>query len=155
MMMTSVIAVPRETLPALITGAGNQAARRFVEFFTVNIRNKNTRAAYARAAGAFLRWCEARGLADLRDVQPVHVAAYVETLQRANALNANAVPWLLLKATSATSGQGAGTFARVTYIQRVDIEGGLAPATGCDSSHAGAEAPADYQATYFFCIPRA
>jgi hypothetical protein len=27
-------------LPALITGAGHRAARRFVEFFTVNIRNR-------------------------------------------------------------------------------------------------------------------
>jgi site-specific recombinase XerD len=68
-------------LPALIAGAGERAARRFLEFFTVNIRNKNTRAAYARAAGAFLRWCDERGLSDLRDVQPVHVAAYIEALQ--------------------------------------------------------------------------
>jgi hypothetical protein len=45
-------------LPSLIAGAGKRAAWRFVEFFTVNIRNKNTRAAYARAAGDFLRWCE-------------------------------------------------------------------------------------------------
>jgi hypothetical protein len=27
-------------------------------FFTVNIHNANTRAAYDRAAGSFLRWCE-------------------------------------------------------------------------------------------------
>ena len=37
-------------LPALIAGAGDRAALRFLEFFTVNIRNRNTRAAYARAA---------------------------------------------------------------------------------------------------------
>jgi hypothetical protein len=37
-------------LPALIAGAGKRAAWRFVEFFTVNIRNPNTRAAYGRAA---------------------------------------------------------------------------------------------------------
>jgi hypothetical protein len=42
-------------LPALIAGAGDRAALRFLEFFTVNIRNKNTRAAYARAAADFLR----------------------------------------------------------------------------------------------------
>jgi len=71
--------------------------------------------------------------------------------QRANAPNANAVPWLLLKAASH---DGAGTFARVTYIQRVDTEGGMAPAAGCDKSRAGAEASADYQATYFFYVPR-
>lgn len=71
--------------------------------------------------------------------------------QRANAPNANAVPWLLLKATSH---EGAGAFARVTYIQRVDTVGGMAPAAGCDKSHAGAEASADYQATYFFYVAR-
>jgi hypothetical protein len=71
--------------------------------------------------------------------------------QRASAPNANAVPWLLLKAASH---EGDGAFARVTYIQRVDTEGGVAPAAGCDKSHAGAEASADYQATYFFYVPR-
>ncbi len=35
-------------LPALIAGAGDQAVLRFLEHFTVNIRNKNTRAAYAQ-----------------------------------------------------------------------------------------------------------
>jgi hypothetical protein len=35
-------------LPALINRAGEQAAWRFLEFFTVNIRNKNTRKAYGR-----------------------------------------------------------------------------------------------------------
>lgn len=69
-------------VPALIAGAGKPAARRFLEFFTVHIRNANTRAAYGRAAGAFLHWCEARGLAELHQVQPVHVAAYVEQLGR-------------------------------------------------------------------------
>jgi site-specific recombinase XerD len=71
------------TVPALIQGAGDRAAPRFLEFFTVNIRNPNTRAAYGRAATTFLRWCETRaGLADLRQVQPVHVAAYIEELQK-------------------------------------------------------------------------
>ncbi|MGA2740530.1 MAG: DUF3455 domain-containing protein [Bryobacteraceae bacterium] len=71
--------------------------------------------------------------------------------QHANAPSADAVPWLLLKATSH---EGSGTFAHVTYIQRVDTEGGLAPASGCDKSHAGAEALAEYRATYFFYVPR-
>lgn len=71
--------------------------------------------------------------------------------QHANAPNAKAVPWLLLKATS---NQGAGTFARVTFVQRVDTEGGQAPAEGCDKSHAGAEKPVDYQASYYFYVQR-
>jgi integrase/recombinase XerD len=69
------------TLPALIGGAGDRAARRFIEFFTVNIRNRNTRAAYGRAAADFLRWCEEQGIDALGRVQPVHVAAYIELLQ--------------------------------------------------------------------------
>ncbi len=67
-------------VPALIGGAGDRAARRFVEFFTVNIRSRNTRAAYARAAAVFRRWCQGQGIARLKDVQPVHVAAYIEQL---------------------------------------------------------------------------
>ena len=69
-------------LPALIANAGNPAARRFLEFFTVNIRNPNTRAAYGRAAGAFLAWCEVQGVTSLTGVQPVLVAAYIEQLGR-------------------------------------------------------------------------
>jgi integrase/recombinase XerD len=68
-------------LPALIAGTGKRAAGRFLEFFTVNIRNRNTRAAYAHATRVFLAWCEERGLGRLQDVQPVHVAAYIEAMQ--------------------------------------------------------------------------
>lgn len=57
------------------------AARRFVEFFTANIRNPNTRRAYARAAAEFAAWCGQNGLQGLREIEPVHVAAYVEGLQ--------------------------------------------------------------------------
>ena len=57
------------------------AAKRAFEFFTVNIRNPNTRKAYARAAADFATWCELHGIADVRQVQPVHVAAYIEGLQ--------------------------------------------------------------------------
>ncbi|MHB1785265.1 MAG: tyrosine-type recombinase/integrase [Acidimicrobiales bacterium] len=71
-------------LPALVAAAGDQAARRFVEFFTANIRNRNTRAAYAQAVARFLRWAEDRGLS-LRSIEPVAVAAYVEQLQTTHA----------------------------------------------------------------------
>jgi hypothetical protein len=36
--------------------------RRYVEFFTANIRNPHTRRAYARACGRFFAWCEGRNL---------------------------------------------------------------------------------------------
>jgi hypothetical protein len=35
--------------PAVIRAQGERASRRFIEFFTANLRNRNTRAAYARA----------------------------------------------------------------------------------------------------------
>jgi len=70
---TEILPLPSSPeLPTLITQAGQKAAWRFLEFFTVNIRNKNTRAAYGQAAGAFLRWCEGRGISRIEDVQPVH-----------------------------------------------------------------------------------
>ena len=58
------------------------SATRFWEFFTANIRNKNTRRAYYQAACRFSRWCEGHGLEELGAVAPVQVAAYVEEMQR-------------------------------------------------------------------------
>jgi site-specific recombinase XerD len=67
-------------LPALFA-PDKDAARRFIEFFTANIRNPNTRRAYARAAVQFAVWCEQNDLRELADVEPMHVAAYIEMLQ--------------------------------------------------------------------------
>jgi len=36
-------------VPVQVAAAGEEAAKRFIEFFTANIRNPNTRAAYARS----------------------------------------------------------------------------------------------------------
>lgn len=81
-MGTDLSIVKTEHLPA-IYAPDEQAARRTLEFFTANIRNGNTRKAYARAAAEFAAWCDARGITALRHVQPVHVAAYIEGLQLA------------------------------------------------------------------------
>ena len=68
-------------VPALVVVEGERTVRRYVEFFTANIRNPNTRAAYARAASGFFAWREGLGLA-LPGIQPVHVAAWIEQLGR-------------------------------------------------------------------------
>ncbi len=57
-----------DSLPAPIVLAGESAAWRFVEFFTANIRNKNTRAAYAQAVAQFFRWLEARRITELDQI---------------------------------------------------------------------------------------
>lgn len=76
------------SLPALFSPTAD-ASKRFVEFFTANIRNPNTSKAYAWAVREFATWCEANGLTELRDIEPVHVAAYIEILwQRLSALSA-------------------------------------------------------------------
>ena len=66
-------------IPALFVDAGEQATYRFIEFFTANIHNPNTRAAYLRAVLRFSRWCEMRDLA-LHQVNSVLVARYVQEL---------------------------------------------------------------------------
>jgi Protein of unknown function (DUF3455) len=62
--------------------------------------------------------------------------------------DATSIPWLLLQASSHT---GQGKFAPVTYIQRLDTGGGLAPsAATCGASNVGEIARVDYVATYYF-----
>jgi site-specific recombinase XerC len=73
---------PPAALPALVTAAGDQASRRFLEFFAAAIRNPHTRRAYGRAVADFLAWCEAAGVPSLAAVQPLHVAAWVEAQTR-------------------------------------------------------------------------
>ncbi|MBX7165943.1 MAG: site-specific integrase [Pirellulales bacterium] len=70
-------------LPRLIATAGPAAMRRFVEFFAAQIRNANTRDAYARAVAGFLDWADARGVQSLDQVQPIVVAGYIEDLATA------------------------------------------------------------------------
>jgi len=65
------------SLPILVTNAGQETARRFVEFFIVSVRNQNTREAYARAIKQFLDWCNEYGL-EFSDINSLAIAAYVE-----------------------------------------------------------------------------
>ena len=64
-------------VPALIADIGPEATKRYFEFFTVPIRNKNTRIAYYHAIGQFLDWCQRAGFRGLEDIEPITVAAYV------------------------------------------------------------------------------
>lgn len=76
---TELIRLSSPVLPALIREAGAQAQRRFLEFFTADIRNPGTRGVYAHAVNRFCLWCEQRGLT-LANVSPFVVAAYIEQL---------------------------------------------------------------------------
>jgi site-specific recombinase XerD len=65
-------------VPALIADAGDDTSRRFLEFFTAKIRNRNTRAAYTRAVAQFCAWCEGHGIR-FDQLQPMIVGAYIES----------------------------------------------------------------------------
>jgi site-specific recombinase XerD len=77
-----VAADPRaaNVVPALIADLGDEAAWRYVEFFTANIRNPHTRRAYARACAKFFAWCEDHERAPAA-IRPHDVATYIEELQ--------------------------------------------------------------------------
>lgn len=68
----------KQFLPSVIINEGEEASKRFIEFFLVNIRNKNTRGAYAQALKQFFEWCDKRGLA-LAQITPIAIAAYIES----------------------------------------------------------------------------
>lgn len=66
--------------PPAVFLPNEKTTERFFGFFTAHIRNRNTRRAYYKAACRFSDWCEGRGLPDLAQVKPPHVAAYIESL---------------------------------------------------------------------------
>ena len=67
-------------VPRVIAEAGEHASHRFLEFFAATTRNKNTRQAYYHAVTRFLAWVDRHKLGELADIEPLHVAAYVEAL---------------------------------------------------------------------------
>lgn len=62
-------------------------------------------------------------------------------------VDATAIPWLLLEASEHS---GRGWMTRVSYIQRLDTHGGVAPAGSCEL---GAKVEVAYTATYAFYVP--
>lgn len=125
--MTTELVLAQEKLPAAFAGrpfpavilqAGPDACRQFVEFFTANIRNRNTRTAYARAVVQFLEWCEALGLS-LRDLRPFHVAAYVEELPKRPSQERPVT-------RKAPNGRRFGTFAETQPLEAPSVKQHLA-----------------------------
>lgn len=78
-------------------------------------------------------------------------------LRQQDAPAADAIPWLLLEATTAP---GSGVLAETTFIQRINTKGGKAPGTGADASlpnaslpnasHRGQTIQVPYTADYLF-----
>lgn len=62
--------------------------------------------------------------------------------------DSGAIPWLLLRAAS--HGGGPGRMADVTFVQRIQTSGGIAPSEGCSAATVGAVARVPYHAVYCF-----
>jgi hypothetical protein len=67
------------------------------------------------------------------------------------------IPWLLI-ATGPTAGPTnafaqPGVLDPITYVQRSNTQGGIAPTAGCDAAHIGASQAVQYSATYTFYTP--
>ena len=60
---------------------------------------------------------------------------------------AGSIPLQLVKANPA---MGSGAMTGVTYIQRVALQGGVAPAAACAQANMGAKQVVKYQADYIF-----
>jgi len=60
---------------------------------------------------------------------------------------ASAIPWLLIQETS---NGGAGTLSKAGYVQRLNTDGGVAPAVTCDATNVGTTQKVSYTADYFF-----
>jgi hypothetical protein len=111
----SAIAASSVVVPAIIADAGDQAARRFLEFFAATISNRNTR--------------DQHQLGALDDLEPLHVAAYVEGLQKDYekpsvkqhlAAIRMLFDWLVTGGVVATNPAHAGVW--VAAEQKTDIE---------------------------------
>ena len=70
-----------------------------------------------------------------------------EVVARDNGPDPTAIPWLLLRATSAS---GSGAFGQTQSIQRLHTFGGKAPAEGCSPTQKGKELRVPYAADYLF-----
>jgi len=63
---------------------------------------------------------------------------------------AASVPWLLVQATSTG---GTGLIASTQWVHRLNTDGGVAPASVCDSNEAGTTQKVNYTADYYFYGP--
>jgi integrase/recombinase XerC len=80
--MNNLLPIAVSSVPRIIAATSPKAAENYVNFFTSNIRNKNTRKAYLGALLEFLDWCDSLQIKSLKAVRPIHVAAFVENLTK-------------------------------------------------------------------------
>ena len=63
-------------IPAIIADVGPEAAKRFSS--SSLFRSATRIPGWRKAIGQFLDWCQSAGFGNLEDIEPIHVAAYIE-----------------------------------------------------------------------------
>lgn len=159
-LVAACAAVPVQPPPALDPGPG---LREVVRLSATGVQVYECRASTAAAGSA--AWVFVAPEAQLFDAQGRNAGSHgagpnwvapdgssvVGAVQaRADAPAAGAIPWLLLNTRSTG---GAGAFERVSRIQRVNTEGGVAPAQGCTAASIGAQSRVPYRAEYRLFAP--
>lgn len=93
-------------IPAIFAGENQAHAIHVAEFFAAHIRNIHTRRAYLRAITKFATFCHQHGIIDLKHVQPLHIAAWIEqegqryskpTVKQALAATKALFDWLVIR----------------------------------------------------------
>lgn len=143
------------TVPAEIAvPAGNKAAMTLVGAGDLTYECK------AKADGTGHEWIFAGPNAVLTDAKKKTVGKYyagptwehedgskLTGKQLAVSPNPNAIPLQLVQTTPA---EGKGMMVGVTYIQRLNTQGGTAPKDPCSTTNMGAKQTVKYQADYVF-----
>ncbi|MGZ4982225.1 MAG: DUF3455 domain-containing protein [Methylobacter sp.] len=70
-----------------------------------------------------------------------------KVLKKIDMAPGSAISWLLVEVVSH---KGGGLFSNVSYINRINTHGGLAPSSGCNANHLGGEKRVPYTADYVF-----
>jgi len=127
---------------------------------TVRARGVQIYECRARRDSTGAEWAFVAPEADLFDERGVPVGTHdagprwhaddgskiIGTVQASSAApRAGSIPWLLLKTHSIG---GAGRFAAVTSVQRIDTAGGTPPDTGCTPDQLGQNIRVPYSAIY-------
>ncbi|MDD5274736.1 MAG: DUF3455 domain-containing protein [Methylovulum sp.] len=68
-------------------------------------------------------------------------------MAKADMAPSSAITWLLVKVVGH---KGDSPFAKTSFINRINTQGGLPPVSGCDANHLGGERRVAYTADYVF-----
>lgn len=128
--MTIQLVASSSSLPSVFT-ARPEALTRLRDFFSSHIRNPNTRRTYMEAVRQFSAFCTEIGIVDLAQLEPVHVAAFIELQLKTG--DPNSSPYIIVV-------PGSPELARFASILRIDLAGAFRLAAEADVSSGPAAA---------------